>query len=379
MTLRTIIPSPRSGELPDRMLLREARFLAVLAMTLVLAACGGTSAPAPSAPTPGSPNPSSQSLNPLDTLYQQAKAEGAVVWNSSQQDSIFQPMVEAFQKRYPGIQVSYAQAGADSVAKIQVQQAAKHVEVDVGNVAELNLADVVNGKMPMAVDWAKLGVPAERVIENTVIYFHSPNGVVIYNTNAVPASDAPNTWDDLLDPKWSGKESLDGKGSFVTAIAQSQGDQAGLDFAQKLAANKPLFQGSSTQAEALVISGQALIGTDVAGNVIAAQKKGAPVEMAAVSPIHANANFTFVPAGAPHPAAGQLVIAWMSSPEGQMVMDSTGNAVLGRDCNTPPQSAGSRFLCSRGVSWNMYTDYKQFQPIADYTTKIQQAFGTATK
>jgi iron(III) transport system substrate-binding protein len=365
-------------------------------VALGLAACGGTAqaptstaasaSPVVAKPASSTAAGSSAAAQPaasgssaaIDALYQQAKAEGQVVWNSSQQDSIFLPVVEAFKKAYPGINVAYSQAGADSVAKIQVQQAAKKVEVDVANVAELNLADVVNGKMPMAIDWAKLDVPTERVIENAVIYFHSPNGVVIYNTQAVPASDAPKTWNDLLDPKWMGKEALDGKGSFVTAIAQSQGEAQGLDFATKLAANKPLFQGSSTQAEALGISGQALIGTDVAGNVIAAQKKGAPVEMAPVSPIHANANFTFVPAGAPHAAAGQLAIAWMSSPDGQAAMDASGNAVLGKDCNTPPQSAGSRFLCSRNVSWNMYTDFKQFQPIADYTTKVQQAFGTTT-
>jgi iron(III) transport system substrate-binding protein len=348
-------------------------------LALSIAACGGTAPAAPGSSPPASPKASGSGL---DALYQQARTEGQVIWTSSLQETIFAPVVDAFEKAYPGVKVAYTQAGADSVAKVQLQQAAKHVEVDVGNIAELNLADVVNNKMPMAVDWGKLGVPPERVIQNAVVYFHSPNGVIIYNTQAVPAAEAPRTWDDLLNPRWQGKMALDGKGSFITAFRDSPqlgGPDKGLEFAAKLAAQKPLFQASSTQAETLVVSGQAQIGTDVAANVLSAQKKGAPIEMASVSPVHANANLTYVPAGAPHPAAGQLAIAWMSSKEGQAALDAAGNAVLGKDCNTPPQSAASRFLCARHVEWTMYTDYNQFQSIADYVTKSQQALGTFSR
>src|SRR5205814_152717 len=109
-----------------------------VSLTLVIAGCGGTT-PTPSTAAPASSTAATTSGGALDALYQQAKTEGQVVWNSSQQDSIFQPVIEAFQKTYPGIKVGYSQAGADSVAKIQIQQAAKKVEVDVGNVAELNL------------------------------------------------------------------------------------------------------------------------------------------------------------------------------------------------------------------------------------------------
>src|SRR5581483_11428909 len=85
----------------------------MLPALLVLAACGGTAAlqastaaskPASSTADASKPAASAAAAakpSGLDALYQQAKAEGTLVWNSSQQDSIFKPVVDAFQKTYP--------------------------------------------------------------------------------------------------------------------------------------------------------------------------------------------------------------------------------------------------------------------------------------
>jgi iron(III) transport system substrate-binding protein len=350
---------------------------AALVLGLIGTGCGAASV-APASFKPGGPAVSGPT-SALDALYQRAKAEGQVVWTGSQQEDIMAPVLAAFKKTYPGIDVSYARAGADVVAKLEVQEAAKHVELDVANIPEINASEVIDHKLQATPDWTTLGIPADRLLEGQVLLFQGVNGVIMYNTKGVAAADAPKSWQDLLNPRWQGKMAIDGKGAFMSVFrdaSQLGGDDAGLQFAAKLEAQKPLFQGSNSEVDALVVSGQALLGTDVASNVINALKKGAPVDVAPVSPLHANANFLMVPQGAPHPNAAQLVVAWLSSPEGQSVLDTIGTSLLAPGCDPRPPSVASQFMCDHHLEWTQFKDIAQFRSISDYTDKVQKAFGT---
>jgi len=374
----------------------KALFTALLA--LALAGCGGASQPAPSpasSPAAAAKPPASAAVSAkpasgdagtakaaLDEVYQKAKAEGQVNWYSSSADSIAAPLVEAFQKTYPGVKIERTVKPAPQVmTDVQVQQAAKKVTIDVAQSADLNIIDTLSGKLPMPVDWAKIGVAPDRIFEGQLVNYLDSPFLWIYNKEKVPADQVPKTWDDYVNPRWQGKLALDGRGTFLaTFIAAPEigGADKGLDLAKKLADLKPIYQASFTAIEPIVISGEAVIGNDALSNVLAAQKKGAPIDIVPVSPVYTQRSPAYVPAGAPHPAAAQLLIAWLASPEGQQVVASTGyGAAL--SCTGPDQQGpAAQAMCTRGMKSAMFTQMSHFQQLADYLTQVQKNLGTYT-
>ncbi len=310
---------------------------------------------------------------------EKAQQEKEVVWYSADADDVSGPVIQAFQKTYPGIKVSHTNEKQQTMfSEIQVQQAAKRVSIDVASTAN-DVADTIANHMPASVDWAKLGVPADRILQD-VVEVSGNNVVIIYNTQKVAAGDAPKSWEELLDPRWQGKMAVDGRGSWMPMYLASPelgGREKGLEYARKLAAQKPLYQANNSSIEPIVISGQVPIGTDVLTNFLTASKKSPPIEIAPVSPVYEATTFAYVPAGAPHMAAAQLLVSWLGSPDGQTSLAAAGSGSLGA-CDATQQSAATKALCSRHIKFVKFSQLSQFQEIAAYQKQVQQILGTFT-
>jgi iron(III) transport system substrate-binding protein len=345
----------------------------LLAAAAVLSACGGTAPGVASSAAPAS------LAGPRAALYNSARGEGQVVWYSPEAEDKVAPVIQAFEKAYPGVKVAHTQKTAQQqLPDIEIQQAAHHVTVDVGQAAETNVSQAIAKKIFMPADWVSLGVPANQVLEGGLLKVGATPLAWVYNTQKVPAADAPKSWDELLDPRWAAKMDLDGRGGFMATFLASPelgGAAKGLEFARKLLAQKPLFEASSPPLEAKVIAGEVSLGLDVVSSTLAAQQKKAPVDIAPVSPLNAALAFSFVLDGAPHPAAGKLLAAWLASPEGQAALAPTANSLLG-SCGDTHGSATTQAFCSRGIQWVQFADAAQFQQVADYLTQVQQIFGT---
>ena len=141
-------------------------------------------------------------------LMEKAKTEGEVAFYSSLQAQQIDPFIRVFQKRYPFVKVNpYRVSGNRQVIKIQT-------EMNAGN----HLFDVTNGSSEQASAIKKVGAidPYQSPQRD---FFIAPNKdkegfftslyvipmVLGYNTNLVKPEDAPKSFADLLDPKWTGK------------------------------------------------------------------------------------------------------------------------------------------------------------------------------
>ncbi|HXM75720.1 MAG TPA: extracellular solute-binding protein, partial [Thermoanaerobaculia bacterium] len=58
---------------------------------------------------------------------------------------------------------------------------------------------------PYRPSWASVIPPEARDPKDLYFGAYRTPAVIVYNSAAVPAADAPKDWDDLLDPKWKGK------------------------------------------------------------------------------------------------------------------------------------------------------------------------------
>ena len=157
------------------------------------------------------------------------------------------------------------------------------------------------------------------------------------NTELVAAKDAPKTLQDLLDPKWKGKiawtndPTSAGPPGFIANALISMGDEAGMAYLRKLAAQK-IVNVPASQRVVLdqVIGGQYPLGlmTFNYHSVISA-KDGAPVRWLPIAPAIEVPNPGGLVKNAPHPNAGKLLLEYILSDEGQAVF---------RDANYIPAS-----------------------------------------
>jgi iron(III) transport system substrate-binding protein len=147
-----------------------------------------------------------------------------------------------------------------------------------------------------------------------------------YNTKMVKDEEAPQTYEDLLDPKWRGKmiwstSSDTGGPFFISHIRKIMGEDKALDYLKKLSAQKIATSGSSIRAILdQVIAGEHAIGVSMALHHIAISKdKGAPVGGSIPAPVMARGGEIVLLKGAPHPYAAMLFLDYVLSKEGQAI------------------------------------------------------------
>ncbi len=332
-----------------------------------LCACGSGSAAADLPPT-------------MSALVKQAKSEGVVNWASWNPEAQMQPAIDLFEKKYPGIKVKYTNIKApDQVSQLKMEQAARKVSLDVANAGGLTVTPAV--KLAADVDWSKYGVGAKDVFAKNFVYVWATPKVWAYNTDKVKPADVPRSWDDLLDTKWSGgKVSAESRASFMTVweLNSSMGEAKALAWAKKFAPLKPHYSPNLTQAEAPIESGQVSIGTSLINLVLAAKAKGAPVEIAPVSPTSASESYLYVPQGAPHPAAAALLTSFLSSADAQSALAKTYNSRIptSTDCSDPGVNAVLQALCAAHVKWYGASSLKDYDNLTGFFPKVEKALGT---
>jgi iron(III) transport system substrate-binding protein len=291
-----------------------------------------------------------------------------------------QPAIDLFEQKYPGITVTYTNTKApDQVSQIKLEQAAKKVSVDVANAGGLTVPPSL--AMADDIEWPSYGVPAADIFEGKLVYIWAAPKVWAYNTTKIDPADVPTTWDDLLKPRWSGGQvSAEGRASFMTAWAldPSTSEDKALAWAQQFATQDPHYTTNTTESEAPIESGQVSIGTSLINLVLDAKSKGAPVEVAPLSPTNANESYLYVPDGAPHPAAAVLLTSFLSSDEAQTALAETYNSRIpvNTDCSNPGENAVLQAICAANLKWFATATLADYNNLADFFPKAQKALGT---
>jgi iron(III) transport system substrate-binding protein len=143
-----------------------------------------------------------------------------------------------------------------------------------------------------------------------------------YNTDLVKAAEVPATYEELATPRWTGRVGIEGSDvDWFGAMVKSMGEQKGLAFFRKLAANKPQIRTGHTLMAELVASGEIpLAATLYNHNIERLVVKGAPVRWKALTPTFGRPNAIGVARRAPSPHAALVFADFMLSHEGQTIL-----------------------------------------------------------
>ena len=297
-----------------------------IALSIVLAACGGS----PTA-SPGESDTAQQSkavavyerFNALsgtartDELVKCAEEEGELSIYTSNND--IDVLVKGFEDLYD-IKASAYRANSETVLqRILQEQKAKYYGNDVieTNAAEMNILNNESLFFPYEGE-LRDSVRKEGQKENwTANRFNA--FVVGWNTDLVKPGEEPKTFEDLADPKWKGKLSMEiGDVDWYTALHEywkSEGktqEQVDALFSG-IVANSKIAKGHTVQVELMAAGQFAVSMSSYSSSVDNAAREGAPVawksaQGRAVEPIVVRANGVGLMKDASNPCAAALFI-----------------------------------------------------------------------
>ncbi len=266
-------------------------------------------------------------------LIEAAKKEGKVAYYTSLDLPVAERVAKAFEAKYPGVAVRVERTGAERVFQRVGQEYSSRIHaVDV----------VQSSDAAHFIVWKREGILAAYVPEDVAKHYPAehkdPDGMfatfrawlclIGYNTNLVKADEAPKSYADLLEPKWTSKMVKAHpaySGTIMTATFQMARD-LGWEYFEKLAKQKVLqVQSSADPPKKLALGERAVMADGNEYNMFVEKEKGNPVEIVYPTegaPLIIGPNA--VMKNAPNPNAARLFQSFCFSPEAQQLIIDTG-------------------------------------------------------
>ena len=298
-------------------------------LTIGILIFSGANALAASAPMSVSQLALYQGADRETILIQGAKKEGQIVFYNSH--TWFKAVAQEFEKKYPFIKVAEWRAdGADVMKRVIEESQAGRFLADVVESTAGNMGGIHSHGLLQEHRSPELRFFDDDVMlkgKNGVYYWADRETYISlgFNTNHIPAAEAPKRLNDLLDPKWKGKMSLAG-GATAARWVGAVMEMAGREFIEKLSGQDVNVHKLSGAALAnLVVTGEVPMSPTIFdSNIFVAKRKGAAVEWRPVDPVVANVGYSGLVAKAPHPHAALLFLDYIHSKEGQQFIVKGG-------------------------------------------------------
>ena len=257
-------------------------------------------------------------------LLEGAKKEGQLSLYTSLNTKDSGPITEAFEKK-TGVKVLLWRSSSEKVLQRAVTEArAGRFACDVLETNGPEMEALYREKLlaefysPHFKDLPPAAFPKHRHwVADRFNFF-----TIGYNTNLVKPEEVPNTYADLLHPRFAGKLALEASDTdWFGAIVKHMGEKEGMAFFRKLAETRPQMRTGHTLLAELVSSGEVPITATIYNhNIERLSVKGAPVKWKALTPTFGRPNAIGVVARAQHPHAALLFTDFMLSREGQQLL-----------------------------------------------------------
>jgi iron(III) transport system substrate-binding protein len=263
-----------------------------------------------------------------------AEKEGKVVWYTAVDVKVAENIAKMFREQYPKIQLEVERAGSERV----FQRINQEYQSDIKNVDVVNSSDASHFLF-----WKQQKLLASHTppdVRKFAAQYKDPEGYyavwratlspIAYNTNLVKESEAPKSYQDLLDPKWKGKlvkahpsysgTSLTGTYALTKAL--------GWDYLEKLSKNGVQQLQSTTAPPKSIASGERAVMVDGNEyNMFIEIDNKSPVKI-----VYAKEGTPFVTsptavfAAAPHPNAARLLQNFLYTAKAQQILVNEGGA-----------------------------------------------------
>jgi len=158
-----------------------------------------------------------------------------------------------FEKAHPEVDIQMLDMGAKDVyTRVRSERARPQCDVWWGAPSTMFMQAADEGLLaPYTTAWADKLAPEFKDSESRWHATYRSPIAILFNDRHYKAEDVPQTWDDLLDPKWKGKISLRSPlesgtmRTFISAMVdRAETDDAGIEWLKKLHQNTGEYLGN---------------------------------------------------------------------------------------------------------------------------------------
>jgi iron(III) transport system substrate-binding protein len=314
---------------------------------------------------------------PVDDLIAGAKKEGIIELYapSTLTPQGVQRLGEAFNKQYGlNLRLNFSPSGSMTrdVGKIVgIAASGQPQEWDVMLIHDGGHATLWLKKMHKPFDYAKVGVDPHAIqYDSGTVILANQFVMPAYNKQLVAPKDAPKSWQDLLDPKWKGgKMGMSTATHHLARLATLWGESKTTEYVKLLARQEPLLGEFGNLYTRLQLGEILTIVTMTDSFIHQAKLQGAPIVHAEeVTPVISPAYNAGVLKGSPHPNAGHLFSAFLSTPPAQEILQKFG----GQTSAFVPGTPAYKFAQGRNV---IYMKQEHAEMVDRLTSEYGKIFG----
>ena len=273
-------------------------------------------------------------------LYDLAKAEGEALIYANMDVSAMKPLTDGFMTHYPGTRAASVHfSGAAIITRLESEARAGKPLSDVVLSGQLGVLALIDKKIALRYRSPEREFFRAGLKDQDGLWTAYMTNVMVsaFNTRQVKKEEAPRNVNDLLNPRWRGKLTMDSQ-SYVWfgTMLQYLGDDAGLRFMKRLNDQNIAHQRGRRLMTQLVAAGEFDMAVETNLNsVLSLAKQGAPLSFAPIQPYFLSPSLVFMSANAPHPYTAALFIDFLLSEEGQKIVVSTNRMPANSKVKSP--------------------------------------------
>ena len=278
----------------------------------------------------------------IEKLAAEAASAGPVIWYESTPDDLARKVTTAFTARYPGTELRHVRdAGGNAMSARIIQETQGNVRTaDVASNSASIFWPLAQRDLLESVDWPALGAPPAMAPTPYSLLATAAVYVILANTQLVPETDMPKTWDALLDPKWKGKLGTWQRTEAFVSLAALWGPDRVAAYLEHLGAQNPFLFPSTFPLAQQVGAGEVSVGLGIYHSAQPAIKRGAPIRFLVPEPAPISSLYSFIPRAGKNRAGGKLFALWLTTEEGAMAYE----AATGRGNPLVPATETARLL-----------------------------------
>ena len=272
-----------------------------------------------------------------------ARKEGQLVFYTTLSLTDYPKIVAAFEARYPFIKIDvYRSTPSGVFTRIETEARAGRYAVDLVGAPPVEVWELKKRGLSTAyLSPERKAVPSGSYdAEGYWQAFEVTPLVLALNTRQVAPAERPQSYEELLNPKWKGRMSLGtDEYTWFNIMLEHMGKQKGMEYMQALARQQLHMPGSSSVMRVqLLLAGESAIAIAARGRRVAEYKdKSAPIDLRILDPYAAEPNLTALMLRGAHPCAAILFIDWILSEEGQTrISDDVGRIPIRKGVKLKP-------------------------------------------
>jgi iron(III) transport system substrate-binding protein len=257
-----------------------------------------------------------------DDLVAKAQNERELILYGTALAGQFEKFAEPFRRRYPFIKTQYSRTTGEALtSKILREVSARQLSADVILINNYTHRIFMKRNIITAYSPPTSGNFPPGFIDKQGYWvgFYLVPYAITYNTKLIPKAAAPTSFEDLLQPKWKGRISLEREEYLVTqAHMQYLGKQKAIEYFKKLAQQDLLLVNGHSNQAMLLTAGEfpIIVYSDIA-RTEELKRRGAPIDWVRAEPYITVLVSAAITREAKHPAAARLFMNYLASDEGQ--------------------------------------------------------------